>query len=237
MATRIILLLFFCVLTTFSNAQIIVNPSLHQTYDEAANNLSVEDRGMIIKINSAIKTISGFGIYAINKTDTLNKADFLPKPEVRLVHIFDLDTDKTTGKITKREIAYHAERENIVPLTAKLNNDTLTIVEFNFFGSSFIQKIFKDKISTVYNAYERHDDVLRLDISDAKTDNLMVPCKNLGFKLSSLDFKPGNVIYGEAGFISSPFYKDDYQSKSGYIKKQIHYKYMFKLTILENPGY
>jgi len=53
--------------------------------------------------------------------------------------------------------------------------------------------------------------------------------KVLEFKLSTLSYKPGQVIYGEIEFITDPYYVDSSVFTTGYIKKSLHGKYVFKV--------
>ena len=209
-------------------SQVMIDPNVRIVYNKVVQQLPVRyQKGLDNSIKEKDDIPNGVFIYTANKTYTLNKRDLIPvKGNVEVMFI-----DSSTHKVIKEEIK--DEGLNIpVPGIAVLNGDTL-IIAAPPIGPGSIHKIIRGKLLGTYHEYRQGDKVLRLDLSQNRTDNLTIPVKTSLFKLSSLNFKPGQVIYGQVEYITNPYYIDDPDFKSGYICRRMHCKYVFRTKIVD----
>ena len=224
---RKLLLFLFCVLAKTSYAQVVVDPDVVNSYNKAVKKLPAEYKHFAE--NKGIG--SGFTIFTVYDIDTLNKKDKIHYNGY--VQIGDIDNDRTTGKTSYHKVSktWDEDINTPVPCIALLKGDILIVEPFTDLYPQIIHKIVKKKVISQYDEYRKRDTVLRLSLSQPKTTQISVSTKTTEFKLSTLNFKPGQIIYGEVDFITDPYYVDDSGFTSGYIRKRLHGKYVFKATI------
>lgn len=205
---RILLLFLLLILTNCANAQLTITTKVIDDYNAAFKKSNAQPE-LLKRIN---EVSSGLSIFTLDKIDTLNKKDI--KPEYLDLH-----------PVKSEDATY-----SVFPFRAVLLNDSL-IISSGIFGGSEIIAINKNKMTATYNDRRKYDPVFRLKLSDKKSEFLAAPMQTLRINLSASEYKVGTILYGEVDYTTVPFYEDDSFFASGYIKKQIRLKYVFKTVI------
>ncbi len=226
-----ILILIFCLIIKVSHAQVIVESNVSESYYKAFKKLSLEHQNIIINnpVKHNLVNVGGYAIFTAYTIDTLNKKD---KTDHTNIHILSIDTNLVNGKET-----LHADNFNEkitympIPYDVKLKGRTLILKPDGPFPPYLIHTISGKNIVTTYEEYYKRDTVLRMSLENSKTQQLSIPVKTIYFKINTSAYLPGNIVFGEVEFITKPYYLDDVGFKKGFIKKQLHCKYVFKAVI------
>ncbi len=203
-----LLILLFCLNAFITSAQkVIVDTTLQKKYNNtyalAYKNLSPHDRLYMDDENKNRPWLS-FLISTTYQVDTLNQNDFVVK-----------------GRPSAMKTPF------LWMFSSLTHGDTLLVADL--FGGVFT--IISNKHSGSYQTGQLIKVLRPVPIlAPSETGLVTIVVKPKFFKLSSMDFTPGNVIYGETEYITEPFYVNDNNSASGRIKKQFHIKYIFKTT-------
>jgi len=203
-----LVVIIFCLANANSFAQVIVDRATIKAYENAVNKLSVEyKKGHSPRIIDRRSDIVIFDSFVI---DTLNKKDIVDKPTV---NVDDMGINQD-ALVNKGEIYPFS-----TPCSVALTGDSLDII-IDRNNSVFYHEVVKKQIELYYSEGEKYS-----------TTMFSPTVKILKFKLSTIDFKIGTVVYGEAEFITGPFLNGDDNFKGNNIKKQLHCHYFFKVTI------
>ena len=234
MMKKLLLLLFCFAVKMNCFGQIVVDKNIGKAYNKAVKQLSADDQQSILS-KEFEKTFSGVEIFTRFNIDTLNKKDKI----IRHGTIIIRDVDIATGKVGEPDTLDNFKNENIytpLPYAVLLKGDTLFLQIASPFFPRHIYTIVKGKVKSVYQEYQKHNNIFRLNLSQHKNEEISVPVKTSEFKLSTLNFKHGQVIYGEVEFTTDAYYVDDSDFTSGYIKMRIHGKSVFKASVVTAPN-
>lgn len=221
-----LLLLLFCTVTLTARAQVIIDKNIAKAYDIAVKKMKPEYQSAM---SSLTDPQIGFAIYMLYRTDTLNKKDAPDYSNIKISVI-----DEKTGKITPINTATEDDTYTPIPCAAALNGDTLLIVLPPVFTPFLEHKITGKHVISSYKEGRKNEDIYRLRLTDVKVHQLSIPVKTSSFKLSTSNFKAGQIIYGEVSFETEPYYTDDSAFKQGYIYKKLSGRYVFK-TLIDDP--
>jgi hypothetical protein len=231
------LILFFCLISSYSVAQIVIDPLVEKTYNRAVKQLAMEDRQVLGKLTKAYKPLAGIMIFTNYNIDTLNKYEAINTNNKIDITDISLPSGKrihTEGKGLKMS------NINIpFPCAVVLKGDTLTIEGPPIFSPFITHKIANDKVISSYQEYQKRDTIFRLNLSGQKTEKINIPVNTPIFKLNTKKFKAGQVVYGEIEYLTDPYYVDDPAFKYKYIYKRLHCKYVFRAIIADfyKPAY
>jgi len=147
------------------------------------------------------------------KTDTLNKKNLETK--LNSVIILDLETNKET-KHPDETIEFP------MPWAAQgyLSGDTL-LIHTGLLLPGSITKVYRSKITTLWNEYRKYDKIFRLKLNQKKVNDIFVPTQISRLTLSNLHPKTGQTIYGKLELKTVPYYIDDTMFTKGYIHQQV----------------
>jgi len=229
---KIFISLFLCFIAHFSLAQIVVDPGIPKRYNSALKKLPKEYQQMLSKVDfKQTNTMNGIAIFYLNRTDTVNKKD---APIEKISRFLEADTNRKTGKITHRYV-YDTKKDHSKDIepnwcTVVLRKDTL-IIDAGFMFPDVIHKIIKGKVQSTYDIYQKGDKFYKLTLTQPGNDALSVPTATPTFKLSTVKFEPGKILYGEISFATNDYYIDNPEFKSKYIHTRQLGKYVFKALI------
>jgi hypothetical protein len=202
-----------------------------------------------------------YGIFTLYTIDTLNKADLIPRiqfPESKEKYFYyqNLKTNKVdsirrrkndpdfyfsdpeTGKpIRPEKPKKYKYSDGIntympIPMFSELKKDSLRFAFPMPFEPTLEHIVTLNSVTAFYHDRSEDDSLLRIDFSQPLSEFIRLPMKQLHFALSNTNFVEGNIIYGEAEMMTPVFYKKDPAFKSGYLKKQLHYKYVFQVKVI-----
>jgi hypothetical protein len=208
-------------------AQLKVDKAVIKKYEHAFNKLNPSDK-QAIKQHQEKETELGISLITLNEIDTLNKEEIIQGNNFYLIE----NLDSKAGNGLSKEL--NASLYTPVITIAILQNDTLLLSIDGLFVEGIMHKIYSRNVSTYYNEYYKNDSILRLHLNEPKVSALTVPTKTKVFVISSIDFKPGEIIYGEVELETDPYYKDTFGFKNNYIKKRLRYNYLFKIRVPKN---
>jgi hypothetical protein len=230
MVIKRILLITLCLYATGLSAQVIVDATLVKRYQQEFNKWPPKVQRQLQKENGLNYGISS-GICLIEATDTLNIKDKFDYSNIKIKDISVVNGKRIKAKKTKPEKNLYAP----IMCCVQLSGDTLSINSDELWGPVISNFIYKNQVSTFYKMLQE-DTILRGKLSDAKVSQLKMSVPKTSCRLSTLSFKPGQLIYGEIEFVTAPYYQDSEWFKSGYIQKRDHFKYIFKTFIIDKSS-
>ena len=222
--------LILCLICSVCSAQIVVDKNISKAFYVATKHLSADNKQLLNSKETA-KMFSGFQIFTQYHSDTLNKKELIKRPGTIAIKFID----PTTGKESPPEMsAGEKNTYNAIPYITALINDTL-LLEAPGFPPNLAFKISKSRLQGTYCEYSKWDTVFRLNPLRAKTNSLIIPVYTKFFKISTSHFKAGQTIYGGVEFTTEPYYVDDTNFNSGYLKTRLRGRFVFKAKII-SPG-
>lgn len=212
--------------TLFS--QYRIEPKVRKDYFNILGKLPLEFKNEVV-----IRYREGIGLLYFNKTDTLNKEDFIE--DFNSIKIYDIDpitgkTDTTTTVSTETVISENQP----LPLLCNCiyTNDTLIINTgiFLFSGFTAIIKIYNNKVKALYSVIESEGKDLQITLNEPRVNEIRIPTK-VNFLM--LDRKPNqNVIeyFGKASLTTNAYYSyvNVYGFKNDYIHKRMRFHFLFR---------
>jgi hypothetical protein len=213
----------FCILTSVAKAQVVTNAEVLTAYNNAFKKLPLNYQQGVNNMANQPFAIGGFAIYTFYKIDTLNKNEAI---DYSNIYIADVNRNRKPIDITnvKEENTYMP-----IPFGAVMKADTLIMGPY----TELQHKIIKNLAITTYQEYRKRDAIFRLNLKQFKTNKLNIPVKTTRFTLSSLNLKPGTIIYGEIEYETADYFVGDPGFTSKHIHKRLHCKYVFKTTITD----
>lgn len=226
---KILILSIFLLIANTAISQVTVAPTIATHYSNAIKKLPANIQKMVLS-KRGDNFLGYLALLPLYKIDTLNKKD-----KIVYTGFTVQDIDSLTGKVIP-DTAHTDENEvNILPCIARLKKDTLILIIGGPMYPRILTKLIKGKVTGSYEEYMKRDTIYRLNLSQQKTSSLSVPSTVSGFKLSTLEFKTGQTIYGEMNFNTVPYYTDNGYFKTGYIKTRLLFKVVFKALITTAP--
>ena len=209
--------------------RIVVDPNISTRYENIFKKFPISFKKFLQENPDTSSRQQGFALLRVvdNTTDTLNKKEKIHYDGS--VKIIDVPLSNNIEALNRKV----NEEPKYIPIiiSSILKKDGLVFSPFMSFNTNVSHKILKNLVYTRYEEYYKRDTILRSNPSSPKTNSLNVATKTILFKLNTLHFKPGDIIYGEVEFETAPYYIDNTEFTSGYIKLKQHFKYIFKSTI------
>ncbi len=241
-----------------SQTHIIINPAVKTKYELAVKMVPKKYNVVLNKSGAGWDKRTkeynervGIGMFTIYETDTLNRNELITR--MGKVVITDVDDRVVnTKKIESKPNGdlYYVEEKTGNPVRVKPSADSRNTESNTYiplFISSILQSdslhinlpwIFEPAIESiltphsvvaVYKEYLKYDSVFRINLNEAKQSLIRVPINIVSFTISDTSFRKDINMYGEAEMRTLPYYVDDMNFTSGYLKKQMHLKFVFKL--------
>lgn len=239
----------FCLLFLMGKnalSQVIVDSNVEKNYKEAVKKVPEEmqvvfkkkdESGLDKSMQEALSRL-GIGIFTIYQVDTLNKKELSPIFRSGTIEISDFNSmgpvgGQKTATTETKTYAYSDGRNTYIPcfMTAVLTNDSLSVTLPWIFEPGISNVITPNSVSFTYWDYRKYDSVYRTSLQEPRKTEIRLPMQIIHFTISDRVFIKGKIIYGEAELTTPPFYIDDSAFTSGYIKQQLHFKYVFQLRI------
>ncbi len=220
MFMRMPFLVFFIFTVIGSFGQVIYNPNIVQEYERAYKNLPSHAKQIVQTMKHGHGYSGGICLTVLSLDDTLNRNDFRPSTGKTVIELLPATTpvEEDTADAV------------IMMVTGFIQNDTLSIQVIPWFFSSQTIKLIVtgNQVQTSFNEYYKQDSILGISAT-TKTNSIKIPVTTIHFVLNKKISVNDKIIYGEAGFITAPYYylaannfKDDI------LKHRWHYKNYFK---------
>jgi hypothetical protein len=229
----------FCILLFISLnsfGQVIIDSSVKNSYEQAFKKVVAdfpEAPGLFDNLSKSGKEYSlmGYKLYTQYKTDTLNKKDCYCS--TGSLEISDYDP-KTGKSIPPAKYKYSDGNNTFIPglMVALLKGDSVHIADIMAFEPVIHTTIAGNTLTALYVDYRKSDSIFRTNPDQPKSDRIQLPMKVIRARLSDNKLIPGNTIYGEVELETPDFYEDNSLFSSGYIRKRLHVKYVFKSKII-----
>jgi len=210
------------------HAQIVIDPALPGRY-ELSKRLFPPDFQEFFRKTDALDNgdqLTRLALITYEQTDTLNKQELVFPDYSGIEIITDIPEDSMDIKAEKE---LEACRCGFMFSGANLSGDTLSIFVGDMMGPLTItHTVIGDRVSTSYSLYARDIDDVRLNEEDPLGDQVTVPVEVIKFELSSMDFSPGNLIYGYCVLDTAPYYqRTDTGDSVMNIRKRLKYYFSF----------
>ncbi len=213
-------------------SQVTVDPGVIKKYERAVKRVPKE---YAVMFTTKEGQKFGFGIFTFQETDTLNRNEFIPR--MGRVEITSIDDKVINAKKNQKKAngdLYSNGSNTCFPLfmAAIVKDDTLHTRLPWVFEPAIETDITPHSVTAVLKEYLKYDSVFRTSLNEPKQSSIRIPMNISNFTISDTVFREGGTIYGEAEMKTLPYYVDDMNFTTGYIKKQMHYKYVFRLEII-----
>jgi hypothetical protein len=236
---RLLSLFILCLSLDFVCAQIILDNHIDNAYHKVVDRFSYGYRQMLTE-QTANSKLPGNYIYIISEIDTLNKNDFIDTgkhtkliSETNSEMVKIADSNGTDVLVKRSELPAESRNYTTGFFEAILRGDTLLLETPTVFFIAIIHKVIHGNVISTYKESSANGKKYKLTLSQPKSDSLSVPIKTPEFKLSTLNFKAGEYIYGEVESLTDPYYEYDAGFSTKFIYKRLHCKYVFMAPIID----
>ena len=208
--------IFIVLLSIFTetSGQIKLSSNVKAKYDSIYMEFYPSFRKKVER-NEKKGAFDGLAIIEFYKIDTLNKEERIPD-SILYPGFVKVESLLPILKIS----AGPNDKGGFFP-TATISNDTLYLfmeqgLNTILVGGKIINSFCED--SQYDTSYNRLPDIKR-------------PVEIFSFIISSVKYKPGQILYGEVDFEKLPYYKQNSGFKSGLLHERIYCKFVFKVKV------
>lgn len=212
------------------HAQITVDPSLGDRYSQARLTFPSFMRDFFQKVDSLDKEGSQFNVALVilEDIDTLNRHTLVYE-DYSHIRIADERIDST---LIRHQQETAACRCGFLFSGQMVLQDTFLIVVGDLMGpSDIMHHIVEGRVFADYHFYNEDMNNVRVHEDDPWGDEIKVPVRIQKFELSSLDFFPGNLIYGYCEIEVDPYFERETGLYDNVLHLRRKMKYYFKFRV------
>lgn len=227
---KILILVFISLLDCGLHAQVTVDTSLDDRYRQARLTFPPFMRDFFQAVDSLDKEGAQFNVALVilEDIDTLNRHTLVYE-DYSDIQIVDERIDST---LIRQQQEVNACRCDFMFSGQMVSQDTFRIVVGDLMGpSDIMHHIINGRVFADYHFYNEDMNNVKVHEDDPWGDEIKVPVRIQKFELSSLDFFPGNLIYGYCEMEVDLYFERETELYDNVLHLRRKMKYYFKFKV------